>query len=160
MRNEEVLGDAIKDMSDSEKLELVLNLVNDLKRGKENSDLIPIGVFSYEGFSCLEAIVKYLHENCRLRFVRIGSILNRSSKTIWATYAKAKKKSKDEFSNLTYDITIPVSVFSNRKFSILESLVGFLRDEGFGNRDVGELIRRSDSTVWSSYRKYKEKKEA
>src|SRR3989338_1567701 len=90
-----------KDLSKEGKIELVSNFVDELKRlhgvseqeifaGREAS--IPVGVFANDSLGSLEAIVKYLKENSKLKFSKIAKLLNRSSKTIWATYHNAVKK--------------------------------------------------------------------
>ena len=126
-----------RDFSKEEKIELVSGFVKELKRlhGVSESEIlgrkesaIPIGVFSNDAISCLEAIVKYMKEDLGLRFSKIAKLLNRSSKTVWATYSKSIKKMPSFFSDISHDIMIPASAISNRSYSTLESVVGFVKD--------------------------------
>lgn len=146
--------------SNDEKLRLLASLVESMREqqasGKDDIT-IPIGAFS-STLGSLETIVKYMHENLKLRFVKIAELLGRSSKTIWATYSKACKKMPSPFSISDFSIMVPVSVFADRKYSILESLVSHLKSLGLQNHKIALLIKRDDSTVWAVYEKAKRKR--
>ena len=157
-----------KDLSKEGKISLVSNFVDELKRlhGVSEQEIfarkeasIPVGVFANDSLGSLEAIVKYLKENLKLKFSKIAKLLNRSSKTIWATYHNAVKKMPSSFGLVSSDILIPVSAFSNRSFSTLESLVGFVKDFGYSNHEVALMLRLDDRTIWSVYDRVKKKKE-
>ena len=76
--------------SKEDKLQLISSFIGELKRihgiteeeilGKDKIS-IPVGIFATDALSSLEAIVKYLKEECDLRLSKIAKILNRSSKT-------------------------------------------------------------------------------
>lgn len=109
---------------------------------------IPATVFKNDFLSALETIVKYLHENLSLGFVQIGKLLNRSDKTIWVTYQHAAKKMSHRFYPAKAQHYIPVSAFSNRKFSTLESLVMFLRETyGLSYDGIAGMLNRSYTTI-------------
>ena len=117
-----------KNLSKEYKFELISYFINELKKlhaiseqeisAKEIS--IPIGIFDNDALSSLEAIVKYLKEESKLKFVKIAKLLNRSNKTIWATYHNAAKKMPSSFGLIPRNILIPASLFANRSFSTLE----------------------------------------
>src|SRR3989338_2647135 len=99
---------SFKDLSKEDKIQLISGLAEDLKKMHDVSIeeilqkkelFIPIGVFNNNKLSCLENIVKYLKENLNLKFSKIAKLLNRSSKTIWATYSNASKKLPSSFSD-------------------------------------------------------------
>ena len=156
-----------KDLSKENKIELISFLMSELKRIHEVSEQeffsikeisFPIGIFSNDELSSLEAIVKYLKEDLRLKFSKIAKILNRSSKTIWATYQKSIKKMPSAFGNVSREIIIPASAISNRLFSTLESIVGFVKDLGHSNHEVGVMLHLDDRTIWTVYDRVKKKR--
>ena len=148
---------SFKSLSQEEKIELLFSLVMSLKE-KKDSDLIPVSIFDNEKLSILEALVKYMKENLRLRHVAIGTILRRSDKTIWTTYQKSKQKMPESFASIFSDINIPVSAFSDRTFTAFESLVYWLKERGMTNHEIGVRLHRDDRTIWSVYDRVKKKK--
>ena len=157
-----------KTFSQEGKIRLISHLIDELKKmeagigaassiqSKEPS--IPIGIFDNDALSSLEAIVKYLKEENKIRFSKIAKMLNRSSKTIWATYDKASKKMPSSFGLVSTKIFIPLSAFSNREFSILESLVGFIKDLDYSNHEIGVMLHLDDRTIWTVYDRVKKKR--
>ena len=119
---------------------------------------IPVGVFDNDILSSLEAIVKYLKEELNLKFSKIAKLLNRSNKTIWATYHNAVKKMPFSFGSISRDIMIPVSAISNRSFSTLESVVSFIKEFDYSNHDVGVMLHLDDRTIWTVYDRVKKKR--
>ena len=121
--------------------------------------LIPISIFDNEELSCLETIVKYLKEEFNLRFHEIALLLNRDDRTIWATYNFACKKRKLKFFVKDSKFFIPVSVFTNRKFSVLEAIVSYLKSN-FNLRysEIAVLLNRDERNIWTVYNRYKKKK--
>ena len=156
-----------RNLSKEEKIELVSHFINELKNLHDVSESeilgkkeisIPIGIFSNDALSCLEAIVKYMKENLRMRFSKIAKSLNRSSKTIWATYFKASKKMASSFDEISRHIMIPVSAISNRSYSTLESVVGFVKYLDYSNHEVAEMLHLDDRTIWTVWDKVKKKR--
>ena len=156
-----------KDLSKEDKIELVSYFISELKRLHEVTEQeildrkeasIPVGVFGNDALSSLEAIVKYLKEDLKLKLSKIGKMLNRSSKTIWATYHKAAKKMPSSFGAVSREIIIPVSAFSNRSYSTLESVVGFVKDLEYSNHEVALMLHLDDRTIWTVYDRVKKKR--
>ena len=154
-------------LPNEDKIILITHFIDELKKigagigstsihSKELS--LPLGIFDNDVLSSLEAIVKYLKEEQKIRFSKIAKLLNRSSKTIWATYHKSIKKMPASFSISATKIFIPVSAFSNREFSILESLVGFIKDLDYSNHEVGIMLHLDDRTIWTVYDRVKKKR--
>lgn len=157
----------IGNLQPKDKLVLITHLIDELKKlqGFEtnpsmqtNEFLIPIGAFDNDALSSLEAIVKYLKEIRLVKFSKIAKLLNRSSKTIWATYQKSVKKMPSHFSTVSANILIPVSAFSDRSFSILESLVGFIKNLDYSNHEVAVMLHLDDRTIWTIYDRVKKKR--
>ena len=164
--NANVLLSIISTLPNEEKLKLISQMLGDLSSEKiEARDLvlskeilIPIGIFDNNVLGSLEAIVKFLHENSELKFSKIAAMLNRDQKTIWSTYSNASKKLSKFFNNPSNKIFVPASAFANRKFSTLESLVGYLKDLGFSNHEIASMLRLDDRTIWTVYDKVKKKR--
>jgi len=55
---------------------------------------IPSFVFKDRTLSVLEVMVEYLHDNKKMRFHDIASIINRDDRTVWTVYRRAKLKRK------------------------------------------------------------------
>ena len=121
-------------------------------------DIIPISIFNNSELSCLEAIVKYLKEELKLKFSKIARLTNRSSKTIWATYHKAAKKLPLPFGEISKEIMIPVSALSDRSFSTLESVVRFIKNLDYTNHEVAQMLHLDDRTIWTVYDRVKKKR--
>ncbi len=147
--------------SQEDKLKVISYFIAELKKfdvSHESREIsIPAGVFANE-LSSLEAAVKYLKENQKLRFSKIAKLLNRSGKTIWATYHNAIAKMPDSFGEVSGEILIPVSAFSNRSYSALESLVGFIKDLDYSNHEVALMLHLDDRTIWTVYDRVKKKR--
>ena len=156
-----------KDLSKEDKIELISHFINELKRLHEvsgqdilakNEICIPIGIFSNDVLGSLEAIVKYLKENLKIKFSKIAKMLNRSNKTIWATYSKSIKKMPSPFGDIPRNIMVPASAISNRSFSTLESVVGFIKDLDYSNHEVAQMLKLDDRTIWTVYDRVKKKR--
>ncbi|MDP2907442.1 MAG: sigma factor-like helix-turn-helix DNA-binding protein [Nanoarchaeota archaeon] len=61
---------------------------------QETGVTIPTALFCDRTLSILEHITKHLKENHDLSYTEIAKLLNRSPKTIWTVYQRAKKKKK------------------------------------------------------------------
>ena len=150
----EILFSRLKSLSKPEKIEVISFLKEQLKE-----NVLPIFIFKNNSLSALEAIVKYLKEEYNLSYAEISRLLNRSSKTIWITYQRTKKKMPKKFKGKS-DIVIPVEIFQNRKFSVLEILVSYLkREQGISYKEIAKLINRNYRTVLTVYRRFKKKNE-
>ncbi|MEM4268387.1 MAG: sigma factor-like helix-turn-helix DNA-binding protein [Candidatus Woesearchaeota archaeon] len=56
-------------------------------------------------------------------------------------------------------IQIPVEIFKDRGVAVLESLVEYLKDTyGLSYAEIGRLLNRNERTVWTVYRRAKEKR--
>lgn len=63
---------------------------------QEERYYIPISVFDSKELSILESLVLYLKENLKLSIKDISMILNKDLSTIYTSYNRANKKSKNE----------------------------------------------------------------
>jgi len=54
--------------------------------------MIPISAFSNPNLGIFESAVKFLKEECSMRYSEIAEITGRNQRTIWVSYKKAKEK--------------------------------------------------------------------
>ncbi|MBI2134812.1 hypothetical protein HYU09_02400 [Candidatus Woesearchaeota archaeon] len=136
--------------------EEIFNLIGKKPFSKET--LIPASIFEADGLSALEAVCKYLKEELDLNYSKIASVLSRDSRTIWTTYNIACKKRKERLPAKESKFFIPASIFTDRKLSVLEAIVGYLRDK-FRLRytEIAALLNRDERNMWSVYNRYKKK---
>jgi len=121
--------------------------------------LLPVSIFDNLELSCLEAIVKYLKEELKLRFHEIALLLNRNDRTIWATYNNAAKKRKQRLPVTESKFSIPISIFKDRKFSVLECVASYLKDSyKLRYSEIAVLLRRDERNIWSVYSRFRKKK--
>ncbi|MBR9692790.1 hypothetical protein GOV07_02545 [Candidatus Woesearchaeota archaeon] len=116
---------------------------------------VPLSIFSGR-LSALQALVRYLHEVRAHPFVEIAVLLNRSQKTIWATYEKAKTS---PFAFEEGGFTIPLARFASREFAPLETLVTFLDELGFSNIDSARMLDLDPRTTWTARKRAEKKQE-
>jgi len=120
---------------------------------------IPSSIFTNK-LSPLESIVKYLRENLELDYNRIAELLNRNRKTVWQAYKNAAKKLQIKFEVEETEYNIPVSVFKDR-LSVLETIVVHLKDQyRLSYRQIAQLLKRNERTVWTVYQRARRKKES
>ncbi|MBI2659061.1 hypothetical protein HYX05_03110 [Candidatus Woesearchaeota archaeon] len=136
----------------------ILSLIEEKQISKEI--LIPVSIFEIENLSALEAVCKYLKEELDLSYSKIALLLNRNSRTIWTTYKNALKKREDRLPAKESKFFIPVSAFTDRKFSVLESIVCYLKEK-FSLRysEIAVLLKRDERNIWTSYNNYRKKNE-
>jgi DNA-directed RNA polymerase specialized sigma24 family protein len=113
----------------------------------------------------LEAVTKYMKENLEMNYCEIADILNRNERTIWTAYNKAKQK-QPELINLEKTlmmlpiiklekilIVLPVSLFQNRKLTILECIITYLKEKGLKFSEIAGLLNRDQRNIWAIYTK-------
>ena len=115
---------------------------------------IPISAFKAR-LSCLEIVVKYLKENMDMSFKEISELLNRRLSTLYNTYNNSKIKFKSSLNVFDKSIVIPLSIFSDRNYSMLESLVAYLVNEGYSLVKISSLLGKKYNTIKTVYRRHK-----
>jgi predicted DNA-binding protein (UPF0251 family) len=118
---------------------------------------LPDFIFSKK-LSSLEAISKYLIENCKLSIKEASVLLSRTNKNIWYAYNSSKKKSVS-FAVKKARFVIPTAVLKNLDLSVLENIVIYLKEElDLPYHEIADILKRDDRTVWSVYNKANKKK--
>ncbi len=150
----------------SEIVEIIVELASKLSEDQKREVLdrllakkegFPISIFRSD-LSGLEAIVFYLKEIKEKNIAEIAALLKRKKSTIYTTHQKAKKKLKNPLDSSDYSVAVPYQTFANRKFSVLESLVAYLKEEQkIPFVKISALLNKKYSTVRTVYVRYKQK---
>ena len=117
----------------------------------EESFSLPLSIFSHRELGALESIVVYLRENCGQNYNQIGGLLNRNAIVVGNSYRAARRKYKGTISAES-GISVPASLFKDRKTSVQRKLVHYLHD--ICNLNFSEIARklaRDPRTVWTAY---------
>lgn len=123
----------------------------------EEIPLIPASVFN-EKLSSLETVVKYAKENFGLNYKEIAKLINRSNKTVWQAHVSSKKKLPEKFAVEPSVFNFPLSILSDRRLSVLESIVLYLKEEfELSYHKTAVLLKRDDRTIWTVYQRAKKK---
>ena len=119
---------------------------------------IPISIFDNKELSALESIVKYLKENLNYNYAKIAFLLNRDQRTIWTTYQNSIKKRRLRLIVKDTKYLIPISIFSDRNFSVLELISEYLHDNyNLKYHEIALLLKRDDRTIWTVYQRARKK---
>ena len=145
-----------KNISYEQLRELYLKLKGHIEIIEKNKQNIPLCVFSPE-LSSLETIVKYLKENLRIPINEISVLLGRSDKTIWQAYNTSKKKYPFPLRADDFSLTVPISIFKDRKLSVLEHIVLYLKERGLKFSQIARALKRDPRTVWTVYQRAKKR---
>jgi hypothetical protein len=145
-----------------DKYDLSLEEISELiksERLKEEAIMIPLPIFTFKDLGPAESLVKYMKENLGMKFSEIARVLNRDDRTIWITYSHAKKKmpSQIDISRLRKKLFIPISILSDRRLSVLESVVKFLKEKNIENIEIAKLLHKDPRNIYTFYARMKKK---
>ena len=135
-------------------------LVEMLREKREEKAIVkvPCCIFTERSLGILEALTKYLKEDLDLKYKEIASLLNRDNRVIWMTYNNARKKLKKRLAADKETIWIPVFIFTDKKFGLLESLTRYLKEDiEMTNHQIARALNRDNRTIWTSYSRAKKK---
>ena len=128
------------------------------KRGEKTVIKVPCCIFKERSLGILEALTKYMKEDLDLKYKEIASLLNRDNRVIWMTYNNARKKLKKRLAADKETIWIPVFIFTDKKFGLLESLTRYLKEDiEMTNHQIARALNRDNRTIWTSYSRAKKK---
>jgi len=85
--------------------------------------------------------------------------MNRDQRNIWTVVDRAGDKESKK-SAVEESAHFSIEIVTDRSVSIMESVVEHLRDSGFTNQQVADLLSRSRKTVSTVYKRAKQKREA
>ena len=92
-----------------------------------------------------------------MNYSKIARLLNRDDRTIWTAYNKAKEKYSNSFEIIGTKIFLPVSIFKNRKLTVLESAIIFLKQRDLKHSEIANLLNRDQRNIWTIYSRAKKK---
>jgi hypothetical protein len=113
---------------------------------------IPITIFTKE-LGGLEAVVKYMKENLNMNYREIAREIERDERTIWTAYKKACEKQKEHVRIKETEINLPISIFENKKLTILEAIIIYLKEKGKKYSEIAKLLDRDPRNIWTIYSK-------
>lgn len=142
------MSDLLFSLNTSEKKEILKEVLSVKEEG------IPISAFKAK-LSCLEIVVRYLKDDSEMSFKEISLLLNRRLSTLYNTYNNSLKKYKSSLNVFDKSIVVPFNVFSDRKYSTLESVVAYLVSSGYSLVKIASLLGKNYNTVKTVYRRYK-----
>ena len=126
-------------------------LKNNTKK-KEFNGSIPLCIFNQKP-SPFEAIVKYLKEEFNLKYHEIAKLTNRDQRSIWYTYKQAIKKQEQSLT-ISPSPTIPITIINNRTYSVLSSIVKYLKEEHkLRYCDIAKHLGKDERTIWTCYKR-------
>jgi hypothetical protein len=146
----EILQVASKLMDQNEFAKIKVGFLR--KNLKENQ--IPTSIFSNTNLSGLELVCKYMKEELGNTLPEIALILKRSYFTVYATYTKANKKQSGRLSVAQTQHFFPAKILSDRKLSVLESIVFYLKNE-YSLRfcQIATELCRNERNIWTVYKR-------
>lgn len=131
-------------------------ILNEVLKNKQIG--MPISVFK-ANLSGLEIITKYIKEVEKKSFKEISKILNRKLSTLYNTYNNSKIKFANNLDISNYSVSIPLGIFKDRKYSILESIVAYLKDkQKLSFTQISSLLNKNYNTTKTVYMRYNIKK--
>ena len=86
-----------------------------------------------------------------MTYHEIAELLNRNDRTIWTAYNKAKIKRKVPLKTGESLVHIPISIFKNRKLTIFEAVVSYLKKKGLKFIEIANLLKRDQRNIWTIY---------
>lgn len=127
-------------------------------RGIKTRDLIPANIFN-KRLSPLETVAKFLKENLALSFKDAAVLLNRNQKTVWQAYKNGSKKFTAKFQEDYSKYNVPISSLKDRRYSILESVVSYLKENyALNYHQIAVMLNRDQRTIWTVYNRLKNKR--
>jgi len=97
-----------------------------------------------------------LKENTEFSYNEIAELINRNDRTIWVTYRNASRKLRGRLT-VRKGLTIPVSVIANRKLSVLEAVVTYLKQFKLTYHEIAIMLKRDERNIWTVHNRAKKK---
>ncbi len=153
--NEEFLISMLKQLS--ERLQTEYEYTNEELLELLSSEIkIPLEIFSLE-LAPSESLVKYLKENLEKTFHEIAELTSGNERAIWASYQRANKKMSSSIL-IENPTLIPLSIFSNKKLSVLETVVVYLKEKKkMKGVKIAQILKKHPANIWTIYNRANEK---
>ncbi|MBI5003229.1 hypothetical protein HZC31_07635 [Candidatus Woesearchaeota archaeon] len=125
---------------------------------QQQSQHIPVSLFAATPLSSLEAITVYLREKRQLQFVQMEKLLDRNQIALSTTYRRARKKYAISLDIPETKWTIPCLCIADKKLSVLESIVVYLKKTySLSNASIAKLLKKDQRTIWTVLNRAKKK---
>lgn len=135
-------------VSQTDVLQLIKNKQKEVK--EEEATYIPVSLFAATNLSSLEAISVYLRDNKSFSFAQMGKLLGRNPIALSASYRAAKKKHEKQIHVSDSAYFIPATILRNKKLSVLENIVFYLKQEyRLTNVQISQLMKKDQRTIWT-----------
>ena len=155
-QEEQITVERIRELLSLLKAKYSLSTQDLLQVFDDKEIFLPSAIF-IKKLSILESVTKYLKEELKLSYHRIGLLLGRNERNIWHTYSNAKKKYPQALKVTPSRYFIPLSIFKN-ELSILENLVVYGKDHlQLTYHAIALLLERDDRTIWTMYQRAQRK---
>ena len=120
-----------------------------------NKITVPLSLFKGK-INATAVLCKYLKEEKNLTYQEIGKRLNRDQRSVWTACRRAKgytKPTKDKY-------PIPLTIFSNRKLSVMEHITLFLHHTyKLTNPQIAKYLHKSPNSIAVLHKRAKVKHE-
>ncbi|MEA3429772.1 MAG: sigma factor-like helix-turn-helix DNA-binding protein [Nanoarchaeota archaeon] len=127
-----------------------------IKLEKIDKYSIPVSIFTKK-LSASESIIKFLREEYKLDYKKIGELLRKKAGPVGVTYRNAKKKFSGKLEVIS-EHYIPITVFDSKQ-TLFESVVKHMHDElDFSFKEIASELGRNYRTVWTIYKRAKNRK--
>jgi DNA-binding CsgD family transcriptional regulator len=123
--------------------------------------LVPSSIFCERTLSFSEALVEYLWIEYRMGPSDIGRRLSMDRRNVWTIMERGSRKRAASRRDATIPghIFIPVDIFSDRNFSVLETTTAYLKEEvQMDIKSIATLLNRSPTTIWTAYNRMRKKR--
>ena len=137
---------------------LILQKEKEKEKIEHQSHYIPVSIFAQSPLSSLEAITCFLRDIKNLKFADMEKILNRDQRVLSTTYRNAKKKHPSSIKTSKTRYYFPCHLISNKKLSVLENIVFYLKKEyKLSNSKIALELNKDPRTVWTVLNRIKQK---
>lgn len=123
----------------------------------EKDVMLPLTIFQ-QNLKSIEAITVYLVDIKGFTPEEVSLSLNKDKKVIKQAYENAKLKlnrqlnEKELEEGNKHEIYVPLMIFKQRKLSMLESLVKYLKEShNLKYVQIGEIFKLNQRTIWTLY---------
>ncbi|MBI2582169.1 hypothetical protein HYV87_03540 [Candidatus Woesearchaeota archaeon] len=158
LSSQQLLKAVLQKLQQEQNLQLP-DLIKTFQEAKQEAQL-PLSIFSHS-LEPAEALYKFLKENEGFSFQRIAQTMKRDQKSIWATYQRAQERRNQKFLVKEEKYLLPLSIFNNRSYSFLESVVFYLNSAyHLSNKEIAKLLRKTPNTIAVLMKRARDKHEA
>jgi len=92
-----------------------------------------------------------MKENLNMSYHEIAKELNRDDRTIWTAYKKSQEKQRELLSIKETKVLLPISIFKDRRFTVFESVVLYLKEKRMRYSEIAKSLDRNQRNIWTVY---------